>query len=245
MKNKYEKLGIKQVVRLEWFEKTVALVRSGMTIAEIRKELNEYLSTRKQSGGQGTRGEKTYGMAISVLAPWFSPSADLVEFRDELLKYTESQQLPLHWALVSAAYPFWFNVATHVGRLLNLQEQITQRQIFSRLSEQYGDRETVARNARYTVRSFVAWGVLKDSKTRGCYEKGLVMDLPNQNVASLMLEAGLRSTPEGKSALGVLLNSPGFFPFRFPMITGDFLLLNNSRIDVVRYGSGDELLTIK
>ena len=40
---------------------------------------------------------------------------------------------------------------------------LTQVQIFNRLKALYGDRETVARNARYAVRSFVAWRVLKDS----------------------------------------------------------------------------------
>ena len=72
-------------------------------------------------------------------------------------KLQQKQWLPLHSAILSAAYPFWFNVATQTGRLLKLQEQITQHQIFNRLKEQYGDRETVSRNARYTIRSFVAW----------------------------------------------------------------------------------------
>jgi hypothetical protein len=166
-------LGIKQTIQKTWMDQTVQMMLAGMHEKEIRVELDSYLSTQLQSGGTGTRGQKTYGMAISILASWFSPRNELIDFRNEALGLARNlsveQWLPLHWAIISASYPFWFNVALNVGRLFNLQEQITQKQVFNRLKERYGDRETVARNARYAVRSFVAWGILKVSKRKGCY----------------------------------------------------------------------------
>ena len=160
-------------------DRVVQLMLAGMSEAKIRNELDEFLKTQKQSGGTGQRGEKTYGMAVSILASWFSPDSDLIALRDDVLMLARNlpieQWLPLHWLVISASYPFWFNVAKQVGRLFNLQDQITQAQVFGRIKEQYGDRETVARNARYTMRSFVAWGILKDSETKGCYEKSTVL----------------------------------------------------------------------
>lgn len=229
-------------------DKTVQMLLAGLSEKDIRSELDEYLSTQKQSGGIGQRGEKTYGMAIALLAAWFSPPAELIDFRNDALLLargvTPTDWLPLHWAVISAAYPFWFNTAKQVGRLLNLQDQITQVQIFNRLKEQYGDRETVARNARYTVRSFVAWGVLNDSEAKGCYEKAAPVSIVDSNLAILMLESALLTIPESKGALGLLLNSPAFFPFQFPVMTGDFVSQRSERIDVVRYGMDDELLKI-
>ena len=43
----------------------------------------------------------------------------------------------------------------------------------------------------------------------------------------------------------LLLNNPAFFPFRLPMMTGDFVSLHNDRIEMVRYGLDDELLKLK
>ena len=80
-----------------------------------------------------------------------------------------------------------------------------------RLKEQYGDRETVARNARYTVRSMVAWGVLKDAG-KGCYEKSEALSVTDRDLTVLMLEAALHTTLEGNGELGSLLNNPAFFP---------------------------------
>jgi hypothetical protein len=153
--------------------------------------------------------------------------------------------LPLHWAIISASYPFWLNVAKQVGRLLNLQDQITQAQVFGRLTEQYGDRETVSRNARYTVRSFVAWGVLQDSKAKGCYEHAETLLVEDQSLAVLLLEAALHATPEGKGSIGLLLNTPAFFPFSLPVINGVIASQISPRIDVARFGLDEEMLRLK
>lgn len=249
MGKRHDKLGIKQTIQPHWMDRVVQLMLAGMSEAEIRNELDEFLKTQKQSGGTGQRGEKTYGMAVSILASWFSPDSDLVALRDDVLMLARhlpiEQWLPLHWLVISASYPFWFNVAKQVGRLFNLQDQITQTQVFGRIKEQYGDRETVARNARYTMRSFVAWGILKDSETKGCYEKSPPFCVIDPKLAVLMFEAALYATPDGKLTLSLLLKNPALFPFQIPIISGDFVSQYSKRIEIIRYGLDDELLKLK
>lgn len=249
MTNKrYEKLGIKQTIQIDWMDRVVQMLLAGMTESEIREDLNEFLSTQKPSGGIGERGKKTYSMAIGILSSWFPRDKELKKFCEKALDLAKSLQspewLPLHWAVISASYPFWFNVAKQVGRILNLQDKITQKQIFDRLKEQYGDRETVARNARYAVRSFVAWDILKDSNKRGCYEKMDLYVMNNPDIAILLIESALHATPDGKGALGFLTNSPGLFPFQVPRLTGDYIAQNCERIDVVHHGFDDDLLKL-
>ena len=146
--------------------------------------------------------------------------------------------------MTTAAYPFWYRVATQVGRLLNLQDSTTQSQIRLRCFEAMGERSTVERSSRRVIRSFVTWGVLKDSEAKGCYEKVAPVIIADQNLAILMFEAALHAVPEGKQALGLLVNNPAFFPFQFPLMTGDFISQRNDRIEVVRYGLDDELLRL-
>jgi hypothetical protein len=246
---RHAKLGIKQTIQKHWMDKTVQMLLAGLDEKEIRTELDEYLSTQKQSGGIGLRGKKTYGMAIGLLASWFAPEADLVSLRNDALavarKLPESGWLPLHWLIISAAYPFWFNTARQVGRLFNLQEKVTQAQIFNRLKEHYGDRETVSRNARYAVRSFIAWGIMKDGETRGWYEKSAPIRISDPDLAFLMLESALSTIPAAKENLDLLLNNPGFFPFQLPLLSGGFIAEHNNRIDVVRFGLDEVTLALK
>lgn len=246
--NRHNKIGIKQTIQKHWMDKTVHMLLAGVSEKEIRSELNEYLQTQLQSGGIGERGKKTYGMAIGILSSWFSPDTDLIPFRDDALSLARQlppeKWLPLHWAVISASYPFWFYVAMQVGRLLNLQNQITQAQVFDRLKEKYGDRETVARNARYTLRSFVAWKVLNDTDHKGCYKKVTPLIISDSNIAILIYESGLLAMPNTNIDLGLLLHNPAFFPFQLPALSGELIYQNSKRIDVVRYGLDNELIKL-
>ena len=245
---RHEALGIKQVIRFEWMVKTVNLLLAGLDKKQIRQELHEYLSESKGSGATAVRGATSRSQAVNMLMKiWVSPAKELVPLRDEALTLFRSHSednICIHWCMVSAAYPFWFNVALQIGRLLNLQDKVTQRQIFDRLKEQYGDRETVARYARYAVRSMVAWDLLKDSPKKGCYEKTNETCVADPAITVLMLESALQASPQGKGELGLLLNSPAFFPLQPSVISGDFVSQKNDRVDMLRYGLDDELLKL-
>ncbi|GAB4278408.1 MAG: hypothetical protein Kow0029_21640 [Candidatus Rifleibacteriota bacterium] len=249
MGKRHDVIGIKQAIRYEWMQKVANLLLAGLDAKTVRQELHEYLSERKGDGSEGKRSDQTRTFVVNNLMKiWVSPDHELVTFRDAALTFLRghpSMSIAIHWAMISAVYPFWFNVARQTGRLLSLQDQVTQTQIINRLKEHYGDRQTVSRYARFVIRSFVAWGALKDSKAKGCYEKAAPVIITDQNLAILMYEAALHATPEGKEALGLLLNNPAFFPFQLPMMTGDFVAQRTDRIDVLRYGLDDELLKIK
>lgn len=249
MGKRHDAIGIKQVIRSEWMQKSANLLLAGLDAKNIRQELHEFLADRKGNGAEGERGETSRTQVVNMLMKiWVSPDLALLPFRDALLVLLREHPLTalaVHWGMISAVYPFWLNVARQTGRLLALQDQVTQMQITSRLKEQYGDRQTVSRYARYVIRSFVAWGVLQDSDSKGCYEKAAPVSIADTNLAILMFESALLATPEAKCALGVLLNNPAFFPFQLPMMTGDFVSQRSERIEVVRYGLDDELLKLK
>lgn len=249
MSNRHKKLGIKQTIQIHWMDYVVKMMLAGLNEREIRTELDEFLSTQKQSGGTGERGKKTYGMAIGILASWFAPDKDLVPFRNRALSLIEKEDpknwFPYHWAVISASYPFWYHVAKQTGRLFKLQDQITKAQLLSRLKEQYGDRETVARNARYTFRSYVGWGVVSDTIVKGCYSQSKQVDVVDSNIGLILYEAALHAEKEGRITLNTLNNSPAFFPFNMPLMTSEFIANRSEAMEVVHLGMGDELIKLK
>jgi len=248
MSKRHETIGIKQAIRFEWMQKTANLLLAGLDAKSIRQELHEFLADRKGNGSEGERSDQTRTFVVNNLMKiWVSPDPELIPFRDALLTFlrdSPSMAPAIHWAMLSAAYPFWFNVARQTGRLLALQDQVTQTQIINRMKEQYGDRQTIFRYGRYVLRSFVAWGALKDSSATGCYEKAVPVCVADTNLAILMFESALLAAPDAKGALGLLLNNPAFFPFQLPMMTGDLVTQRSERINVTRYGLDDELLTL-
>lgn len=241
-------LGIKQIVRLEWMQKAVALLLAGCSPSETRSQLHDFLATTKGSGATADRGATSRSQVVNILMnAWVKPGTDLVPFRDAalgLLRANEDEASAIHWAMISAAYPFWFHVAKQVGRLLALQDQVTQAQIFARLKEQYGDRETVSRYSRYCVRSFHAWGVLEDTDQKGCYVAGLKTAILDQEVGMLLVESQLHCHRNQRIPLGSLLGSPALFAFTIPALSGSQIASACDRLEIVRVGLDEELLTL-
>ena len=249
MGKRHEAIGIKQAIRFEWMQKAANQLLAGLDAKTIRQELHEFLADRKGNGSKGERSDQTRTFVVNNLMKiWVSPDPELIPFRDSSLaslRETPGMALAVHWGMISAVYPFWFNVARQTGRLLALQDQVTQNQIINRLKEQYGDRQTVSRYAQYVIRSFVIWGALRDSEANGCYMKAAPVSFAEPNLAFLMFESALLATPEAKCALGLLLNNPAFFPFQLPVVTGDLVSQRSGRIDVVRCGLDEELLKLR
>ena len=166
MSNRHQKIGFKQIVRLEWMDRTLSLVLAGLSEKEIRSNLEEYLSTQRQSGGEGPiRNKATFGMSIILLSCWFRDEPELDDFRKALVAKARTMHqkdwLPLHWAMLGAGYPFFTVVCEQIGRLFALQEEITSGQVYSRMRQAFGDKEMIRRNARYVVSSLVSWGLLE------------------------------------------------------------------------------------
>ena len=244
--DRFTKVGIQRELHIDWFDQAVRLHGMGFSKIDARQEIYTYLDGAPGFDTPPSKQTKTY-VANALIKSWLAPDQDLIPLRNaafQLLQENPNARFPIHWSLLGAAYPFWFSVATVIGRLLNLQNQITQLQVVSRLKEKFGDRQTVSRRARYVIRSFVAWGALKDADTKGCYEKSSPVSIADTNLAILMFESALLATPEAKGTLGLFLNNPAFFPFQLPMMTGDFISQRNERIEVARYGLDDEFLRV-
>jgi len=248
-RNRHETIGVKQVIRLEWMNKVANLLLAGLDAKAIRQELHAYLADRNPNGSDGERSARTRTFVIgNLMRIWAAPDPELIRFRDAslaVLRENPSAALAVQWGMISAAYPFWFNVARHTGRLLALQDQVTLAQIINRLREQYGDRTTVRREGQRVMRSFVAWGVLRDSATTGCYERVAAEGLSSPQSAALLLEAAIHAGPDGKAELTTLLSNPGLFPFRISGQQGQVLAGNNARLTAINLGVDESLIMLR
>lgn len=245
---RHQSIGIKQTIRYEWMQQTAAMVSIGHEALVIRQKLHDMLAEKTGRGGIGVRSINTRTFLVNNLMHiWVQPPDELLELRGaalNLLNDGEKASTPIHWALISAVYPFWYQVSFQVGRLLALQEEITQAQIFARMQSKYGTRQTVSRYTRYVIRSFVAWGLISDSEAPGCYRRATTIPVKDPKIVAILLEAALHAKASGKSTLKEILNSAAFFPFSFGMNFREAIPLLNKKIEIIHTGSGDELLVL-
>src|SRR5690606_6183408 len=107
MGKRHDSIGIKQVVRIDWYDYALDMLLEGISTEDIRKELNGFISERLQKGGYGKRGDQTYTKAVSqIMKCWVTPERELVQFRDSALLYAKvhekNERVGLHWAVTVA-----------------------------------------------------------------------------------------------------------------------------------------------
>ncbi len=237
-----------QRVRYEWVRHTALLGLAGVAGKTMDVELDQYLSENLSTAGAGRRGSRE--KAITILKRIWAPDANqLKPLRDDgfslLRALPDTQHLAVHWGMTMASYPYWNTTGTCVGRLLRLQGTANSAQIQRRMQEIYGDREIVARATRNVVRSFISWGVLQETGSKGIYTAGTTLYVDDPRLIAWLIEAALLTRPNGSAPLKDLLCSPGFFPFQIKPIHAESLVAVSSRLDILRHGLDDELVMLR
>lgn len=238
-------IGIDRRLQLPWLESTANLVLSGIQPKEINNTLRELLKDKLASGGPEGRGslEKTITILMRI---WATTPEPLQSFRDAGLTLLQAgpqkTAISVHWGMTIAVYPFWGIVADITGRLLTLQGSVTNAQILRRVREQLGERETANRSAQRAIRSYVDWGVLKDSKEKGLYEMAPPIAITDERLAAWLIEATLRASGLNSVPLKILINSPSFFPFK---IETPPILSLSGRVELLRQGVDEDIVMLR
>ena len=209
-------IGFSQRIHLDWLEYTANLVLAGNSREEIVAALGERLKEKLSVGNQPERGNRD--KAITILTKvWVTVPRELRSLRDEGLGHLQcpgpSDRMLVHWCMCMAVYPFFGTVADAVGRLLRLQGNAGAAQVQRRLRERFGERETVARAARRTLRAYIDWGVLVETHEKGLYRgtaKRVIDDTP---LAVWAIKAALFASGDNPRSASALLCGSHLFPF--------------------------------
>ena len=241
-------IGFSQRIQLEWLDQTANLVLAGNDKANINDLLQEMLNDKLSVGGNAKRGNREKAITI-LMKIWVCPPRDLYLLQREGLKLLmdlpREDHIAVHWGMAMAVYPFWGAVAAHVGRLLRLQGTAAASQVQRRVREQYGERDTVSRAARRVLRSFIDWGVLKETKGKGIYTAGLSLAIDQVKLIAWLAEAFLQAHPNCSVPLKTVLDSTSLFPFHLSTISADHLVAVSSRLDVLRHGIDQDLIMLR
>lgn len=238
MSDRQRMIGYNRTVKLRWLDETVDLFLAGMSDADIYEALRERLKDELSVGSTAPRGSREKTITI-LMRTWVRVPPPLRELRKDgvqlLHGVRRSERLPLHWGMTMAVYPFWRVVADVTGRLFRLQGTAAPMQVQRRVKELLGEREAVARSARYVLRAFADWGVIEDSDRRGEYSQAPTLKIADPRTAAWLLEAAVVSASETAVDFDGLVNGPALFPFQIGRVFPE-QLMESGHLDVVRHG---------
>ena len=240
-------IGYNRTVKLQWLDETLDLFLAGMSDADIYEALRERLKDELSVGSTAKRGSREKTITL-LMKTWVRVPPPLQGLRKDgvhlLQGLRRSERLPLHWGMTMAVYPFWRVVADVTGRLFRLQGTAAPMQVQRRVKELLGEREAVARSARYVLRAFADWGVIVDSARNGEYTPATPFPVADSELAVWLLESAVVSTPEGVTDFRSLVNAPCLFPFQIGRLAPE-QLAKSGRLEVVRHSLEETVVRVR
>ncbi|HEX5461462.1 MAG TPA: hypothetical protein VFX20_15975 [Steroidobacteraceae bacterium] len=215
-------LGFDQRVRLEWLEAAGGYAASGKSYAEMREALLDLLDGIVGGRRHASARSKTVTVLCRVWGG-VAPGTEGIRTRaiEALSRVDASQRVALHWAMSLAAYPFFSDVASIVGRLLELQGEAPIAHIVRRTVELWGDREKVRGATQKIVRSMVDWNCLTEASSKGVFGRRLPKQGVRGELASILSEALIFGGEQEAMPLSQLIRHPAAFPFRLEVTVHD------------------------
>jgi len=246
--DRLNQIGIDRRIRLEWLNLVADLAISGNDKKEIRNYIRNYLQGQFSNSDKNVRG--SFDKTVTILMrTWIDVPKDLIALQLDglslLSKLPSDNRVAVHWGMLMAVYPFWGAVAEHVGRLLRLQGRVVLAQVQRRLREYYGERQTVSRAAQRVVRSFVDWGVLRDTQQKGVYAQGDEININNPKLLVWILEAFLHANSCDMVSIKDALDSMRLFPFKMEYLYAERLVSLSNRLEIMRQGFNEDVIMLK
>lgn len=243
MTSRRQVVGFDRTLELSWLDATVGFVSQGLDPAEVRARVFTYL----EGVVPGSTNNSARGKTATVLTRiWSKVPPAAVGLRDAAIRLfpdaTPQERLALHWALTIAAYPYFLDAATHIGRLLRLHGEMDVRQLTRRLSETWGQRELVQRTAQLVARSMRLWGILRPQSRPGAYQLAL-QPVDVGSVVPLLVEALLLGVGRETVAASEIEAHPALFPFA--VSAGGNALRSAERLDIHRVGLDIEQVSLR
>lgn len=241
--SKESRIGFDRTIHSEWLDVAVASILRGESSEITRKLLWEFL----EGVEVGTTNNSGRGKTLTVLTRiWVSVPSQAEPLREAALKCIKSasseQRISIHWAMAAGTHPFFFDVATHVGKLLRLHGSANRSQIKRRMTETWGDRSTLERTIQHVLKSLVQWGLLRAGQEHGSLVGPVKRIEVGDEIGHLLVHAVLLGQKKAGS-LSQLGDHPALFPFSLSLSRRS--LAENPAFRVHRQGDQTDIIELR
>jgi hypothetical protein len=227
-------VGFDRRIRRGWLDATAERVCLDGGRREVVAALDELLAEEVRGEGVHSARGKTETVLLRV---WLRPATLAQPLHAEAVRQfpaaSSTARLVLHWGLCLMAYPFFSDLVSIVGRLLDLQDGVDLSQVQRRMAEIWGERSTIRRAVTRVVMSLVDWNVLEE-KSRGNYRPVAPIELSSHALQLWLLEAHFIARADRSTPFAQLVQAPALFPFCLNLSPSG--LRGHPRLELIRLG---------
>lgn len=200
-------------LNIEWLNAVAEYRLARKTRDEAAAALNEMVS-RKIASKDNIR--KTRTLLLSIWYdndPWFLKLAEKA-----CSDLTRNQWLPVHWALMLAKFPIFYDVCDIAGKLLDYKDSFTIAQIQQRVFDKWGARNTMLNALPKIIQTLKDIHALNPGEEKGTY-KANTWEMSDVQSAILLTAALLSGKEHAQMTWSALSQNPAIFPFELTRVS--------------------------
>lgn len=159
-------IGLSRNLKLSWLNKTIEFVQQGLPEAEIKQQLNEYLSFEITSP---TNIRKTRELLMDIWVYENPTSAKIKEKGLALIQKYPEDRMVIHWCEMLSVFPVFLDITNIIGKLAEFEDEFTTAQIRQKLYDEYGERAAILHSSAKLLQTIRDMGALDVVRT-GVYK---------------------------------------------------------------------------
>lgn len=222
-------VGLSRNIKLPWLKYTADLVSEGLSDAEIKEKINEYLGFEIKSP---TNLRKTREILMNI---WVYPNDYSSQLRNEAVELIESvpeYAVCINWCMMLAAYPVFMDLCKLIGKMSEFQDEITLSQLKAKLFDEWGERSTLYHSIDKLIATLKEFGVLSCEKP-GKYHIERIQ-IKDKRTCMFMAYAMMNIDDSGYYSFQELNNSIYLFPFEYHIEKEN--ILEDNRFTMSNFG---------
>lgn len=224
-------------IKPEWLDMTAELLAGTRDRDEIRGNINEYISHFIKSS---INVRKTREILINT---WVEVDSGNREFRERALQvYKECPQTDrtaVHWAMMLMAFPVFRDLCIIVGKLSDMQDEVTLSQVQRRIYELWGERNTLVHAIPKIIKTLREFGALEQVKP-GVY-RVVRRTVKDKDVGCVLLYAALKTGGKLYQSVAGIDRLKELFPFELNLSMDDLYESDLFKIDRI---GGEPVISI-
>lgn len=205
-------VGLSRAIKIEWLNKTVELIKEGKTEAEIKSDLNEYLSYEISSP---TNLRKTREILLAI---WVRTPDEYKNIKTLALKLFETDtkcinKLVAHWCMLLLTYPIFSDVCALIGKLVDIQDTFTTAWLKQKLFDLWGERTTLLHSSDKILQTLRYLGTIENEKVG--VHKIVSVNVSDDTARSVIALTILALNRKAYYEISELSQVPQMFPFQY------------------------------
>ena len=208
-----ERVGLSRNINLDWLNAAAECQMAGMPKEEAQTRLEALIAQTIQSK-DNIRKSRTI-----LLNLWYDNQPWIQNTCTEAMRGVSiMERVPIHWALLLAQYPVFYDLCAIMGNLFDYRDEISLQQIKARIYEKWGARTTLEHSLPKNLKTLRDIGVISPGAGIGMYRTNHFI-IEDQKTTFALVDAILQNEAREYMTWEEIIHHPALFPFEFRYVT--------------------------